>query len=109
MNKKIDEVIARVEREAEETGRIIRESSIFERTVQKEKTHEKDTANVNVKDSEKDTEQQGQDPTPSLVVKLPVSSPTDSANGNEDLPRSLVVKLPILSPTDTIKVSEKQS
>ena len=104
VNKKLDEVIARAEREDEETGPIIRGRSSFERTTQKEKISEGDTAKVSDKNTGTDTvNEQGQDLTPSLVVKLPVSSLTDS----DEIP-SLVVKFPISSPTDTIKVSEKR-
>ena len=104
MNKKLDEVIARAERQGGETGPIIRGRPSFERTAQKEKISEGEAAKVSENNFGTDTvNEQGQDLTPSLVVKLPVSSLTDS----DEIP-SLVVKFPISSPTDTIKVSEKR-
>ena len=111
MNKKLDEVIARAEQEDELTGRIIRGRPSFERPVQMERSNEGDTAKVSEKNSGTDTvNEQGQDLTPSLVVKLPVSSLTNSGGEyGQDERSSLVVKLPISSPGDTIKVSEKRS
>lgn len=108
MNKKIDDVLVRVERDAEETESLIKghgpsESLIVKLPVQDTTDSGNDTEYENGKVARPDAEDRAdREPTPRLVVKLLLRR----RQAQEQL--AGILEQPFSPPTDTIKVSERR-